>query len=65
MIGVYDVLLNIMKFFTSIKHRADSLEAFHKMSIELPINSVLIIKDNFYVCGIQDYVDFFLSTHMF
>lgn len=63
--GVYSVLLNKIKLFTSIKHRAHSLDVFHKMSIELPINGVLIIKDNFYVCGIQDYVDFFLAIHMF
>lgn len=57
---IYSVLLNIIKPFIPVKHRAHLLDAFHKMSTELPITGVLIIKDSFYVCGIQDYVDFFL-----
>lgn len=38
----------------SIKPRVYLLDIFDKMFIELPINGVLVIKDTFYVCGIQD-----------
>lgn len=52
--AVWGVLLNIIKLFTSIKHRAHLLDALRKMFFELLINGVLIIKDNFYVCGLRD-----------
>ena len=52
--GNRGVLGNTVKLFKGIKPRASLLDTFDKMFIERPINGGLIIKDHFYVCGIQD-----------
>lgn len=52
--GNRGVLGNTVKLFKAIKPRASLLDTFDKVFIECPINGGLIIKDCFYVCGIED-----------
>ena len=52
--GNRGVLGNTVKLFKAIKPRASLLDTIDKMFSERPINGGLIIKDHFYVCGIQD-----------